>query len=184
MPDEEMPDIPGIQFNPEGMRDEPVIPNFRASQDESPASRFLRGKPAGDKRSTTKTPRPRMVVPKVKPGHFVEPLTQMYAAVGMAVMPFDPVCANAIMVSASRCADALDKLSQENDGVRRALFALTRTTAVGMVLVAHMPIMMAIVIHHVPAAQNYLGEMGKEMADQIARQMNADGGENPPEKND
>jgi hypothetical protein len=180
MPDEETPEIPGLNFQADGIKDEPVIPDFRASQDKTTGFPFR--KPAGDKRSTTRTPKPRIVVPKTKPGHFVEPLTQMYAGVAMAIMPFDPVCANAVMVSASRCADSLDKLAQENDAVRRALFALTRTTAIGMVFVAHMPILLAITIHHVPAAQNMLGEMGKEMADQIARQMNADG-ETPPEAN-
>jgi hypothetical protein len=189
MPDDETPDIPGLNFDPDRITDEPVVPDFRASQDR--ATGFVRGtgfpfsraKPAGDKRSTTRTPKARVTVPKVKPGHFVEPLTQMYAGIAMALMPFDPVCANAVMVSASRCAESLDKLAQENDAVRRALFALTRTTAMGMVFVAHMPILLAITIHHVPAAQNMLGQMGKEMADQIARQMNADG-ETPPEAND
>jgi hypothetical protein len=176
MADDETPEIPGLNFNTEDFSDEPVMPDPRASRD----SRRLWVR---TKEGNTRNAKPRKIpVPKVRPGHFVEPLTQIYAGIGMGLMPFDPVCANAVMVSASRCAEALDQLAQENDGVRRALFALTRTTAIGMVMVAHMPIMLAIVIHHVPAAQNYLGQMGKEMADQIARQMNADG-ENPSEPN-
>jgi hypothetical protein len=157
-PDDSIPDFPEIT-------DEPIRPNPSASKDNGKAS-FFRRPPVGDQRNT-KVRTTRVVVPKVKPGHFVEPLTQIYAAFGMAVMPFDPVCANAILVSASKCAESLDAWAQESDAVRRALFAVTQTTAVGMVLVA----------------QNYLGAMGQQMAEDIAKQMEQHNNppENPPE---
>jgi len=165
----ETPDIPdpldGIVPD-----DEVIVPNARASKDEKSPLFFSR-------RNATTTPaKPRKVsVPKVRPGYFTDTLTQMYGGLGLAIMPFDPVCANSIMVSAPKCAESLDALAQQNDAVRRTLFALTRTTAIGMVFVAHMPILLAVVIHHVPAAQNYLGQMGEEMANNIAEQMKNSG---------
>jgi len=181
MPDDEIPDVP--QFSAEDFKDEPVVPNHRASKEQSQGFSFFRPRtPVGDRRTTTKQPRPKVVVPKVRPGHFVEPLTQIYTGFGIAILPFDPVCANAVQQAAGRCAESLDNLAQENESVRRALFALTKTTAVGMVFVAHMPILLAVVIHHVPTAQNMLGAMGQEMAENIARQMEQN--QNPPENPD
>jgi hypothetical protein len=164
--DDETPEIPET---PNPFQDEVVIPNHRVSRDSG--GNWFR-KAAGDKRDT-KVTRPRIVVPKVKPGHFVEPLTAFYAGFGLAIMPFDPVCANAVLNAGPQCAESLDKWSQTNDNVRRALFAITQTTAFGLVFVAHLPIILAVLIHHVPAAQNYLGQMGAEMAEDIARQMEA-----------
>ena len=149
--------------------DETVIPNASASRERRPFFSNNGGRSAPSK--TVRKP----AVPKVRPGYFVEPLTQFYGAFGLAVMPFDPVCANALLMNAPKAAESLDNWAQQNDTVRRTLFAITSSTAVGMVIVAHFPIALAIMIHHVPAAQNYLGAMGQEMAETIAKQMNADG---------
>lgn len=175
---EDMPEPDGVLSGLIPDAEPPVIPNPKASQPK----RTWFPKAAGDRRDTNTRTKPKKApVPKARPGHFVEPLTQIYAGLGMAIMPFDPVCANAVIMSAPKCAESLDKLAQENDAVRRALYSLTQTTAIGAVLVAHMPIVLAVVMHHVPAAQNMMGAMGQQMAENIARQMNADGpAEEPP----
>ncbi len=152
------------------------VPNAAASR---PRRRGLFSNPAGDKAEDTPRPvRRKPTIPKRK-GQFVQPLTQMYAGLAMVLMPIDPVCANAIMQSASRCAESLDALAYQNDAVRRALHALTQTSAMGAVIIAHAPILMAVAMHHSPVIQNAMGEMGSKMAENIATQMAA---QNPPDE--
>lgn len=75
-------------------------------------------------------------------------LMELYASVGMVMMPFDQPCAMSVVNSAEQCADAMVKLAAENDAVRRALNALTQTSAWGGVIAAHLPIIMAVTSHH------------------------------------
>lgn len=138
------------------------VPNPKNSKDE-PKPIFKR-KPVGDRATTAKKKKP---APRAKKGMFVEPLTQLYVGLGLTIMPVDPVCANAIVKSAEQCAISLDDLAYQNEAVRRALMSLTQTSAVGGVIIAHMPILMAVMIHHVPAAQNMLGGMGAKFADDV-----------------
>jgi hypothetical protein len=149
-------------------------PNFRAGRTRSRRIPF--GKPAGDRRDDAAkksrggtTARVR-VIPN-KRGQFVEPLSNTYAMIGGMIFPFDAVCGNAIVQSAPKCAETLDELAYRNEAVRRALWALTTTSVMGAVFMAHLPIIMAIVIHHVPAAQRVLGNAGQEMAEAIAKRM-------------
>lgn len=143
------------------------IPNVKASK---PKKNWFTGAPAGDKRETAKkTTTRKSTVPRRK-GMFVQPLTQMYVGLGMILMPVDPVCANAVMQSAENCARTLDELAYQNDAVRRALFAITQTSAVGAVIFAHLPILAAVMMHHVPAVQNVMGVMGQQMAESIINQ--------------
>lgn len=109
-------------------------------------------------------------------GQFVEPLTQLYAGIGTTVILFDPVCGQAILQSAPKCAESIDELAYRNEAVRRAVFALTQTSAIGAVLVAHLPIIMAVVMHHVPAAQQAFGVMGANMMEEFLKQSTAPGG--------
>jgi hypothetical protein len=94
------------------------------------------------------------------------------------------VCANAVIKSAEQCARSLDELAYTNDAVRRVLYGLIQTSAIGAVIIAHGPILLAVMVHHVPAIQSMLGEAGQQMADNIAEQLKAnaeatgDGGDN------
>lgn len=116
-----------------------------------PAARppFLRGsraktppKPAA-KPKADKTPRVAKDDATLK-----KSLTELYASVGMVLMPFDQPCGTAVVNSAEPCAEALVKLAAENDAVRRALSAITQTSAWGGVIAAHLPIIMAVTSHH------------------------------------
>lgn len=92
----------------------------------------------------------RKPAPRAKKGAFVEPLEQLYTTIGMMLMAFDPTCAEVVIKSANQCAEAMDELAYQNEAVRRALVALTTTSAVGAVLFAHAPIIMAVAMHHGP----------------------------------
>lgn len=98
------------------------------------------------------SPKKERKVPTNKPGQFVQPLTQVYAFLGVGLMPFDAECAAAVMTSGEQCAKAWDELAQKNESVRRALAALTETGAWGGVIAAHMPIAVAVLSHHMPGA--------------------------------
>jgi hypothetical protein len=148
----------------------PIIPNHTASREKK--ARWFNSRPPGDQRSTPqRKTAPRKSIPRTKPGYFVEPLQQVYVGLGMMMMPIDPVCANAVITSAEQCAISLDKLAQENDAVRRALLALTKTSTLSAVFIAHMPIILAVGMHHVPAIQMAMGRMGQEFAETVAQQM-------------
>jgi hypothetical protein len=67
------------------------------------------------------------------------------------MMPFDQVCGSTIISNAEECAKSLDKLAQENNAVRRALNSLVTTSALGAVIVAHIPIAAVVMAHHGPS---------------------------------
>jgi hypothetical protein len=107
-------------------------------------------------------------VPRTKPGSLVQPLAQIYTTVGALLSPFDPVCGSAIIASADKCAQTLDTLAQQNDAVRRALLALTQTSAIGAVAIAHAPIALAVATHHVPAVATLQADIGTRVAEAFA----------------
>jgi hypothetical protein len=168
LPVTEVPIVPDHTKSREGKK--PLFAGDRA--EGTPRERAA----AAKARTKAKTPLP---VAATKPGYFIEPIQQGYAFMAMILMPFDPVCANAIMMQAPACAESLDNLASKNEATRRLLFALLQTSALGLVVAAHTPIMMAIMMHHSTVAQNLMGKMGQEMAEKIAEQMQQSQGENP-----
>lgn len=127
----------------------------------NPEPKRRRGRPRKDETTKPRTRATKTTLPPKRKGQFVEPLTQLYTACGMMLLPMDAVCGKAIIESAEQCAKSLDELAYQNDAVRRALFALTQTTALGGVVVAHLPILMAITMHHFPTAPvGLLGGLG------------------------
>ena len=94
-------------------------------------------------------------MPKVKGirgGSLKTPLLKTYSAIGQTVFAFDQECGAAILQSAESCAESLDILARQNEAVRKALEALTKTTVFGAVIAAHLPIAMAVIAHHNPEA--------------------------------
>lgn len=138
---------------------------------------FVVPKHAKEKFVSLKRDKPKVVKEKVRiprrKGMFIEPLEKVYVAAGMFVMPFDAVCGNAVIQSAANCAKTGDELAYNNEVVRRVFWTLTQTSAGFAFFMANLPILMAIAIHHVPAAQNMMGAMGQQMADRIMAQMKA-----------
>jgi hypothetical protein len=112
------------------------------------------GKPAPKRRRKTASdtvkekasPQP----PPRRRGAFVGPLTELYGAVGMGVSMVDQPCGTAILESAEGCAKSLDELAYGNESVRRVLTLMTQGSAFGAVIVAHVPIALAVASHHGP----------------------------------
>lgn len=105
---------------------------------------------AGSKKSTPapKTRAPKKTEPPSKQGEFTEDITAFYTMAGMAVAMRDPQCGKAIVESAAKIGEEWDKLAESNAAVRKALRTLAKTTAVGTLIAAHMPIVMAVSAHH------------------------------------
>jgi hypothetical protein len=153
--------------------DEQPKPNHAASSDYK-AEDNGRSRLFGERHSRTRTkkestPKAIIAIPNRK-GQFKEPLTKLYAGVGTMMMIADPICGTAILSSAEKCAETLDQLAYENEAARRAIWMLTQTSTLGMVLVAHMPIIMAVLMHHVPRMQEAFGAMGANMMEEFLKQ--------------
>lgn len=125
------------------------VPDHTASRDErrSFASYIGKQKERTEER-TRRGRKPKKPVSRAKKGAFTEPLMQMYGIAGMAVFMRDQHCGQAIFDNAEKCAEALDELAYQNEAVRRVMDALVSTTAIGTVIAAHVPIIMAVASHH------------------------------------
>lgn len=99
-------------------------------------------------------PREKKAAVSAPRGGFVKPLTEMYGFIALALMPLDAQCAMAIMEAAPKAAESLDALAKNNDAVKRVLIMLTQTSAWGAVISAHLPIIIAVSVHHIPAVKN------------------------------
>lgn len=136
------------------------------------------------KDSGTKTEKPKRETPPRRKGSLTKRLTEFYTFLGMSLMPFDPVCAAAVINSAEKCAEALDNLAYENDAVRRAIHMLLETSAWGQVAMAHAPILLAIGAHHVPAVQRMMVRMaGAATGNEAEEYLRQKGNGNEPGPN-
>lgn len=133
------------------------IPNPDATTSEDTESKnavqdFLKktsSKPAAKKPRAPRAKRP--AEPAAKKDEFVEPMTQLYALIGLGVGMKDDVCGPAIVAAAPDIAVEWQKLAESDPNVRRALRSLTRSSAWGGLIMAHVPIAMMIARHHMPA---------------------------------
>lgn len=137
--------VPGPEFDPTA-----------ESETRDSVLNFITGRPRNEKtkrkHTGTRPPKPPKVVPpKPRPGSLKKPLQDMYATIGMTVTMFDPVCGQAIIANAEACATALENMARENEAVRRVIMSLVQTSIWGQLIAAHMPILVAIAMHHVPA---------------------------------
>lgn len=102
-------------------------------------------------RPTDKAPKRVAAMPR---GGFTKQLEQLYVGIGMAVLFRDPECGTAIIEAAPKCAETLNALAEKNPAVRRILLAITQSSAIGAVVIAHAPILWALAKHHVPAVKD------------------------------
>lgn len=149
--------------------DEFPTPDFRASRN---------GKRTKPPRKTAPPEQPKL--PPKRKGQFIQPLTNLYGGIGMALAPIDPVCGQAVLVSAENCARTLDELAYQNEAVRRVLWSLTTTSAYGAVFIAHMPIMLAVLTHHMPGFAMRLQDTGVTIAQSAAEAMQQNLADNEP----
>lgn len=129
------------------------VPNHRATSGErgdsprGPVKPRLFGRTGGasSNRATNEKPH-KESPPKLSPG-MKGSLEDFYSFVGASIRPFDEFTGDTIIEQAKPCADSVYKLAQSNDAVRRAVIALTTTSVTGAVLMAHLPILLAIARH-------------------------------------
>ena len=131
------------------------VPNHRATSGErgdnprgpvKPRAGFFgRTGGASSNRVTNEKPR-RESPPKLSPG-MKQSLSDFYQFIGATIRPFDEYTGDTIIEQADKCADSVYKLAQSNDAVRRVVIALTTTSVSGAVIMAHLPIILAIARH-------------------------------------
>lgn len=118
------------------------IPNAKASK--RTFRDWFFGKPK-EKKAKVRKPTP----PMPRKG-IAGSLTNMYTGLGMTVSMVDKHCGLAIVESAEDCAQAWEDLAKTNPKVRRALLMLLETSDVTKIVIAHAPIMAAVMAHHMP----------------------------------
>jgi len=94
--------------------------------------------------------------PKYSPGLLVKPLRDLYVTVGTLVLPFNQAVGTAFIQNAEACARSLDNAAKTDKQIRRVLMLLITGSVWGEVIVAHMPIMMALAVTMVPAVRQSL----------------------------
>lgn len=134
-----------------------AVPNFRATSGETgepksaargpvkPRGLFGRTGGASSNFATNEKPR-KEAPPKLAPG-MKQNIADMYKGIGAMIRPFDEFTGDTIIEQADKCADSVYKLAQSNDGVRRFVLAMTTTTVTGAVIMAHLPILLAVARH-------------------------------------
>lgn len=130
----------------------PATPAGKPTPEDTPR-RFDRNRPAPRpvrSRAPDAAPKekPRKPLPAVSDADLKKGVEQLYAFAGVMLMPFDQPCATVIANSAGDCANALVELSKTNEAVRRVLAGLTQGGAWGVVITAHLPIVMTVASHH------------------------------------
>lgn len=113
-------------------------PNSNASKKPTPFERL----------SKPREPKPMREAPVDIPypkGGFKETLELWYTGIGMAVLPLDEEIGTAIIECASDCAEKLDKLAKQNATFRRILAKMLETSLAMEIVVAHIPIILAVV---------------------------------------
>jgi len=111
-------------------------PNFDGAQ--KVARRPVRGK-ASDKVAAPVKP-----VSMPAKGVLKKALTEVYVMVGMGVRMWSTDVSDTVINNAENCAESLETLAESNETVRRVLLSFTKTSAWGVVAMAHAPIAMAV----------------------------------------
>ena len=81
---------------------------------------------------------------------------KMYRRGGLALQPFDPVCGAAVVASAPAAGLAWERYCKKNKALREWVERAMEGTDLSEFLMAHLPIILAVLSHHVPAFRNFL----------------------------
>jgi hypothetical protein len=90
---------------------------------------------------------------KRTPGKLEKNLQDTYATIGTMVGMFDPYCGRSVVDNSEAMAQSMAEWAAEDPKVRKALEKMLTVGAFGKVIAAHMPVVMAISMHHVPAVR-------------------------------
>jgi hypothetical protein len=89
--------------------------------------------------------------------NLTEPLTDMYMSIGMGLMLLNPLDGQVVCENAPKMAKSLNKWGESNPTVYRSLERLCTTSAMGGVIAAHAPVILAIAANH-----DLLPKLGKK----------------------
>jgi hypothetical protein len=90
-------------------------------------------------------------IKEYRPGILVKPLRDLYVTVGTLTLPFNQPVGTAFIQNAEPCAKALDNAAKTDKQIRRMLMLLVQGSVWGEIIIAHMPIMMALAVTLVPS---------------------------------
>lgn len=144
----------------------PQEPKPPPKRDTPPRSRARKGPQSGKPTADKPPPTPRTVTrddveetPTYRPGILVKPLRDLYVTVGTLVLPFNQPVGTAFIQNAEACAKSLDNAAKTDKQIRRVLMLLITGSVWGEVIIAHMPIMMALSVTLVPSIRKDLGRV-------------------------
>lgn len=123
---------------------EPATVPFSVVQGELPPD----SKPRKGRTKSVFTGQPASKATAYQPGVIARGLTELYTNMGSFLGMFDPQCSMVIITNAQAMAESLEKLAKDNPAIRAALMRVITGSVWGEVIAAHMPVMMAITMHH------------------------------------
>lgn len=103
-------------------------------------SRRSTGRPPGRPRKDRAPTDPTVI----KPGRYKQPVMGLYGTIGMAVSLAKPQVGMAIVSQAEAAATAWDKAARQNPAIRRVLDAALTTSTWSELVIAHLPIVFAL----------------------------------------
>ena len=135
------------------------IPGFDTTEEPGIGAEFDPSKFLGGEANGTPPPKRPAGAPRATP--LEKKLEKFYSGIGLAVYPFDQHCGQVVISNAGNMAASLDMLAKQNPKVRKVLEQMMETSAYGLVLAAHAPVVFAIVAHHNPRVQELVERMGE-----------------------
>jgi hypothetical protein len=101
-------------------------------------------------------------------GSITAGISQLYGQVGMFVGMFDKECGSAIVTNAQAMGASLEAAAKESPAMQEFLNKMITTSVWGQVIAAHLPVVMAISMHHVPAIRDRVNPKAPGGADASA----------------
>lgn len=142
---------------------EPVKPRDKPPRQASPSgppgrSQQSQAKPRPQSAKNQKTGSPSTFVrddetTDYHPGILVKPLRDLYVTVGTLVLPFNKAVGTSFIQNAEACAKSLDNAAKTDKQIRKVLMLLVQGSVWGEVILAHMPIMLALAVTLVPSVR-------------------------------
>jgi hypothetical protein len=97
--------------------------------------------------------------------------------IGGVVMIRDPMCGRVIIQQAPAAAEAIDDLAYTDEVIRRLLWGMTQTGKYGKVAAVHIPILIVVLMHHVPAVQESMAYISRAFANSVVGEEGMTNGE-------
>lgn len=116
--------------------------------------------------------------PVDRPGKIAKWVTTQYRRIGALLKPIDPICGESVSRAAEAAGLAWERLARENKTVRDIINKLMQTTVTTELLMAHLPIMIAVLTHHVPAFRELVAKSSMAFMAEFVAMPDTNTGEN------